>query len=236
MLFPLRDDHPRHITPWWVLALIGVNVAVFLYELSLGKDGERLIRAAGAIPWELTRWQDLVGITVEGGQVVRQPAALVPLPLTAFTAMFLHGGWLHLIFNMWYLWIFGDNIEHLTGGVRFIIFYLVCGIAATALQVAVEPASTIPMIGASGAIAGVLGGYARILPHARIHALLFFVFFVRYVNVPAYFLLGLWFLMQFFQSGGGVAWYAHIGGFVAGLVLIPLFRKRAIVEQFYAAH
>ncbi|MEK6607014.1 MAG: rhomboid family intramembrane serine protease [Myxococcota bacterium] len=230
MFFPIRDDNPRPGTPFVVIGLIALNALVFLYQLSLGDErGELFVRAAGAIPFELTHLLDLTGWRVEGRRLVAHPHALVPLPLTAVTAMFLHGGWLHLLGNMWYLWLFGDNIEDQMGIGRFAVFYLVCGLAAAALQVAVEPASTIPMIGASGAIAGVLGGYARMFPRARVHTIVI-LFFIQHLHLPAILLLGFWFLLQFVSAAGGgagVAWYAHIGGFIAGFLLVGLFVRRS---------
>lgn len=234
-MIPLRDDNPRQGFPALVIAVIAANALVFLYQLSLaGGAGEQFVLAGGAIPLEITTMRDLAGhcfTEVRGlaRHVVCHPDALVPPPLTVVTAMFLHGGWGHLLGNMWFLWIFGDNLEDVMGGGRFVAFYLLTGVAAAALQVAVEPRSAIPMIGASGAIAGVLGGYARIYPHARVLTIVPIVIFIRLMYLPAIAFLGIWFLLQFlnlFGGGSGVAWYAHIGGFVAGFVLAKAFLRR----------
>jgi rhomboid family protein len=157
--------------------------------------------------------------------------------MTLVTSMFLHGGWLHVLGNMLYLWIFGNNVEDVMGHVRFIVFYLVCGLAAAAAQIAVDPSSQVPMIGASGAVAGVLGAYLVMFPAARVHVLVFLIFFIRIVEVPALIVLGFWLLIQLIAAAqmapGGVAWFAHLGGFLAGLVLIVPFRRRRIRTSLY---
>jgi membrane associated rhomboid family serine protease len=150
----------------------------------------------------------------------------VPWPFTIFTSMFMHGGWLHIVGNMWFLWIFGDNVEDAMGPVKFLIFYLVCGVAAAMAQVLSSPGSAIPMVGASGAIAGVLGAYILLYPHARVRCLWVLFILVTFVYVPAWLILGLWFVSQFFIPGQGVAWMAHVGGFVAGFALVRLFVAR----------
>jgi membrane associated rhomboid family serine protease len=149
--------------------------------------------------------------------------------------MFLHGGFAHLLGNMVFLWIFGNNVEDATGHLRFVLFYLTCGVAAALSHVAAQPGSTVPMVGASGAISGVLGAYFLLYPHARIVTLVFLGFFAQTVQIPAFFFLGFWFLMQFLSGavsigsrGGGVAWFAHIGGFIAGLVLLVPFKRRRV--------
>jgi rhomboid family protein len=151
----------------------------------------------------------------------------VPYPwMTIFTSMFMHGSWMHIIGNMWFLWIFGDNIEESMGPIRFIFFYLICGVAAAGAQILASPSSTAPMVGASGAIAGVLGGYLLMFPHARIKSFLFLFFVFFMVRIPAWVLLGLWFVSQFLlPMNSGVAWMAHVGGFLAGLGLVRLFVK-----------
>lgn len=167
--------------------------------------------------------------------------ALVPAELTVFTSMFMHGGLMHLAGNMLYLWIFGNNVEDAMGHLRFVIFYLLCGIAAVFGQVLQNPASEIPMIGASGAISGVLGAYLLLYPHARILVLIPLGFYAHMVRLPAGLVLGIWFAIQIFSSmaadpnSAGVAWFAHIGGFIAGLALIPLFKRRG-VTLFHPAH
>jgi membrane associated rhomboid family serine protease len=153
--------------------------------------------------------------------------------LTAFTHMFLHGGWFHLIGNLWFLWVFGDNVEDAMGGARFIVFYLLCGLAAFAAQAATGPASAIPMVGASGAIGGVMGAYARLYPRAPVHLLVIFFLWVDRMVVPAFVMLGYWFAIQVVggipalaSDTGGVAFWAHVGGFASGILLVPIFTKR----------
>jgi membrane associated rhomboid family serine protease len=158
-----------------------------------------------------------------GGHLFDHVPALVPLPGTVVTSMFLHGGLAHLLGNMWFLWIFGDNVEDAMGPVRFAVFYLLCGLLATATHVAADPHSQIPMVGASGAIAGVLGAYLVLYPRHRIVSLVFLFVFVSMVHLPAWLWLGFWFVMQFFTESGQVAWLAHVGGFLAGLALLHLF-------------
>jgi membrane associated rhomboid family serine protease len=222
VLFPLRDDNPRQTFPLVTIGLIVVNVLVQIYQATMSPERAALfVRAAGAIPLEITTLTDIV-------RFPDHPTAIVPIPLTLFTAMFVHGGWVHLLSNMWYLWLFGDNVEDSMGHLRFVLFYLLVGLVAGMLQVVVDMRSQIPMVGASGAIAGILGAYALQFPHARVRCLVFIIFIITFIKVPAYFVLGFWFLIQLAQgisagSLAGVAWFAHIGGFVAGLLLIKLF-------------
>lgn len=223
-MLPLRDINPTYRFPVVTLVIIGLNIAVYVVELFFQATGQlnRFVAAYAVIPFELTQGVDL------------PPPSLHPAYLTIFTAMFMHGGFLHIFGNMLYLWIFGNNIEDNMGSIRFLVFYLLCGIAATFAQVAVDPVSRIPNIGASGAIAGVLGAYLVIHPRAQVETLLFLGYFIRVVRLPAIFVLGYWIVIQLFQGVlslgmtqmGGVAWFAHIGGFVAGLVLVNLFRQR----------
>jgi len=175
-------------------------------------------------------------------QVGRETACVLdgqPAPHTLFSSMFMHGSWLHLLFNLWFLWIFGDNVEDVMGPVRFITFYLLSGLGAAAAQIATDPGSLVPMVGASGAIGGVMGAYARLFPRARVHMLVIFGFFVTTVSVPAILMLGYWFLLQIVAglpalgaSGGGVAFWAHAGGFLSGLLLSFLFvRKDRLADR-----
>ncbi len=220
-MFPLKDDNPTRTFPIFTVLLIAANTAIFLYQMSLSEPlGRRLVMSLGAVP------ADVLGHPFGGDG---EPAAAV----TLFTSMFLHGSILHLLGNMLYLWIFGNNIEDSMGHARFLVFYTICGLGAHAGHIATSMASTVPTIGASGAIAGVLGGYALLYPHARVLVIIPFGFFTRLVWVPAIFVLGLWFVIQFLNGlpalgggGGGVAWFAHIGGFIAGLVLIKAFARR----------
>ncbi|HEY3176213.1 MAG TPA: rhomboid family intramembrane serine protease [Candidatus Polarisedimenticolia bacterium] len=216
----MKDDNPGRTFPFVTMGLIGLNVAAFLYEAFLPLPEQRaLILQMGLVPAEI-----MTG---------RPVGSDFPLPLTLFTSMFLHGGLLHLAGNMLYLYIFGNNVEDATGHFSFLVFYLLCGLAAAGTQVAAAPRSLIPMIGASGAIAGVLGAYMVLFPKARVLTLVPIFIFVRLMYLPAILVLGLWFVYQLLLSGsayggdgGGVAFFAHIGGFVAGMALVWLFRKR----------
>ena len=217
-MIPLRDDIPTVLWPVVTIALIIANTAVFFYELSL-EPGllDTFIYQMGMVPASIIQ----AHIPGTGGY------------LTVLTSMFLHGGWMHIIGNMLYLWIFGNNIEDSMGHPRFIVFYLVTGLAAAATHLAFNPTSTVPTIGASGAVSGVLGAYLVLFPHARVQTLITLGFFIRIVYLPAWVLLIFWIGLQLLNQAlgsidpraGGVAYAAHIGGFVAGLVLIPLFRK-----------
>ena len=219
-MFPLRDNIPTDKKPVVTVAIILANVLIFFYQLSLGENFNYLLFKYGAIPFEITQGQE---VTYE---------AAFPIPLTLFTAMFLHGGWMHVIGNMWYLWIFGNNVEDKLGHFRFLIFYLLSGLIASLTYVATNANSQVPMIGASGAIAGVLGAYLIRFPQARVLTLVWFGFFVRIVAIPAIFVLGFWFIIQLLNGlpsiganiTGGVAWFAHIGGFVAGMGLFKVMK------------
>jgi membrane associated rhomboid family serine protease len=221
-MFPLKDDNPTTITPVVTWMLIAINVMVFLYQVSLEpRASQLLVYQYGAIP-----------AVVAGGQ--RLPARLATIPpiLSIFTSMFLHGGWMHLIGNMWFLWIFGNNIEEAMGGLRYLVFYLLCGFLASWSHILSNTGSILPSIGASGAIAGVLGAYIMLYPRARVWTLIFLGFFMRLLYIPAGVMLGYWFLLQVLNGGmagrqnaGGVAFWAHIGGFVAGVLFVGLFKK-----------
>jgi len=213
-MIPLKDDTPTYSYPYVTIAIIVINVLVFLFQISLGYKGmTRFIYTTAAIPYEITHLVDI------------GPRALVAPPFTLLTAMFVHGGLFHLGGNMLFLWIFGDNIEDSVGHIKFIVFYLLTGLVASLTHVLASPGSTMPMVGASGAIAGILGAYFVLFPRANVKTLLFLFVFVTVVQVPAVFFLGLWFLFQLMSSGtgGGIAWYAHIGGFLAGAFLIRFF-------------
>jgi rhomboid family protein len=213
-MIPLRSSD-RHYTPSTVTLLIIVaNVLVFLYELSLGLNSRQMnhfIMAYGIVPDQLR-------------------------PITVITSMFIHGGFMHILGNMWFLWIFGRGVEDTLGHTKFLIFYFACGIAAAAIHIAVNANSPIPTVGASGAIAGVMGAYLVKFPRARVVTLVFIVFFITTLDIPAAFLLLYWFAIQFFSgvgsvgystvSSGDVAWFAHIGGFLAGMGLILLMAPR----------
>ena len=217
-MIPLRDDNPTVLLPIVTVGLIIMNAAVFFYELSLEpKLLNALIHRTGMMP----------------AAILDNPLPASGEYLSVFTAMFLHGGWLHLAGNMLYLWIFGNNVEDSMGHLRFVIFYLVTGVAAAAAHIYTNPASAIPTIGASGAVSGVLGAYLVLFPHARVKTLVILGWFIRILYLPAWVLLLFWIGLQFLNhmveplSGaeGGIAYAAQIGGFVAGLALIPIFRK-----------
>jgi membrane associated rhomboid family serine protease len=223
-MFPLSDDNPRNSTPVVTLALIVACALVFLWEVSLSSKAEELATySLGLVPARLFH-------------EARLPAGAFDLPawLTIFTSMFIHGGWLHLGGNMLYLWIFGDNVEDAMGHGRFLVFYLLCGTAAALTQTWIDPHSTVPMVGASGAIAGVLGAYILLFPRATVRTLVFLGFFVTIVHVPALIVLGIWFVLQLSSAAmaapdqPGVAFWAHVGGFTCGLVLTPFLRRREI--------
>ena len=241
-MFPLKDDVPGRTTPFITVGLIALNVLVFLYEISLGIEGSR----PGQATLELISEFGLTPCRLTGNCVDALPG--LPSPwVTVFTSMFLHGGVFHVGGNMLYLWIFGDNVEDTLGHSRFLVFYLLSGIAAALVQTMVSPASKIPMLGASGAVSGVLGAYLLLFPHARVLTLLIFGFFFRMVHIPAVIVLGFWIIVQFVNglltvtisatrgesTGGGVAWFAHIGGFVAGMALLFVLRPRRDPREPY---
>jgi len=226
-MIPLHDDNPTATLPLLTVVLIVACVLVFFWQLSLGPQQARIVYALGVIPAVLF-----------GHLQLPEAIALVTPSATVFSSMFLHGGWMHLIGNMLYLWVFGNNIEDAMGHVRFIVFYLLCGMAAVFAQALPDPQSQIPMIGASGAISGVLGAYLLLYPHARVLVAIPFGFYLHTMQIKASWVLGFWFVMQLISSvanagqQGGVAFGAHIGGFVAGMLLLPLF-KRSSVRYFH---
>ncbi|ROR34573.1 rhomboid family intramembrane serine protease [Inmirania thermothiophila] len=223
-MIPLHDDNPTEIRPLVTVGLIVACVLVFLWQVAQGPQGQVAVAYGyGLVPAVLFDLRELPpGI---GG---------VPPELTLLTSMFLHGGWAHLIGNMLYLWIFGNNVEDAMGHGRFILFYLACGVVAAMAQALAAPASTVPMVGASGAISGVLGAYLLLYPWARVMVLIPLGLFSQVVYVPAMMVLGLWFVFQLASAAlsapgqGGVAFLAHVGGFVAGMVLLPFFRRRGV--------
>lgn len=229
MLMPLGDDNTdRHTTPVVTYVLIATNVIVWLLELRLG---ERFINGYATVPFEITNGTDIVGArSVEaGGQTIpiRHYSGPTPIYLTLFSSMFMHASWMHIFGNMLYLWIFGDNIENRIGAARFLAFYLACGVVASLAHIAFAMDSTIPSLGASGAIAGVLGAYLVLFPNRKVRVMVA----RQIVNMPAFVVLGLWIALQFvgqfsIAGEGGVAYMAHIGGFVAGVTLIFLFGGR----------
>lgn len=222
---PLYDDNPTLRTPIVTMALIALCALVFAWQLSLGSRAEQMaVFSFGLIPAVLFGYAELP-----------RELQVAPAWASVVTSMFLHGGFLHIIGNMLYLWIFGNNVEDSMGRVRFVVFYLLCGTAAAMAQSLANPASEIPMIGASGAIGGVLGAYLVLHPRANVRVLMWIIIFVTVINVPALIVLGVWFAGQIWSGvstptsdEGGVAFWAHVGGFIAGVVLIPFFKRRGV--------
>ena len=214
-MIPLRDVIPSRTTPYITTTIIVLNAITWLFEVSLPQDSlNQFIGTYGVVPAYFS-------------------------PPTLITSMFLHGSWMHVIGNMWYLWIFGDNVEDRVGHGRFIVFYLLCGTAAAIGQIVMDPTSTLPTIGASGAIAGVMGAYFVLYPQSRVLTLIPLIIFWEVIELPAYILLGFWFVMQLFSAGtiavtasshgsGGVAFAAHVAGFVVGMAGVFVFKKRDI--------
>jgi membrane associated rhomboid family serine protease len=225
-MIPLKDNVPTKTIPIITASLIVVNIFVFLWQrlLLAGIPGEAIYGTYGLVPGEFliaatSRW-DLLPFNA----------------LTVFTSMFLHAGVFHLAGNMLYLWIFGNNVEDAVGHGRFVLFYLLSGVIAAAFQFFYDPTAKIPMVGASGAVSGVLGAYLVLYPYARISTLIFIVIFIKIIRLPAILLLSIWFFLQvFFSQGEGVAWYAHIGGFIFGALTIRLFARKARHRRRLAA-
>ncbi len=225
-VIPIRDDNPTILKPVVTLALIATNAVIWLLVQGAGQEPglSTSICTLGLIPADVlgTRPDGPIVCPIEGGGW-----------FTVLSSMFMHGGWMHILGNLWFLWIFGNNVEDAMGHVRFVVFYLLCGIAAAAAQSIANPASSIPMVGASGAIGGVMGAYIVLYPRVNVHIL----FFVTTIAVPAVLMLGYWLVLQLIGSfggseGGGVAFWAHIGGFVAGALLVLLFKN----DQLLAKH
>jgi membrane associated rhomboid family serine protease len=222
-MIPIRDDQPRYSIPYINSFLIGLNLLIFLFESSLDPDSlKALVDQLGIVPAHLTAFLS--------GSPNYSPLAIA---LPFFTSMFLHGSWMHVVGNMWFLYIFGDNVEDYLGHFQYLVFYLLVGLIAMATQIAVDPYSRVPTLGASGAIAGVLGAYFVLYPRARVLTW----FFVFIIHIPAWVVLGYWFVLQFLsgtatalayegRNDSGIAFWAHVGGFVAGVGLIKLFPER----------
>jgi len=210
MFFPYKDDNPRILFPFVTYTIIGINSLVFIYQYLI------------LPPESLGHIISTYALT---------PAA--PSVITVFTSMFMHGGLMHIIFNMWFLWIFGDNIESVLGHKRYVLFYLLCGVGAALAQIQINTGSQIPMVGASGAIAGVLGAYLIRFPRATVHVLVILIIFITFIRVPAMVVIGFWFLSNLtaglgtlgIEETGGTAWFAHLGGFVSGVVLNQVFKQ-----------
>lgn len=236
MLIPISDDNTgRQSTPYVVYTIIVLNAIVFLFFQQAGAN-ERFTSGYATVPYEITHNQDLVQPRFIRGEVPQAPGPS-PIYLTILVSMFMHGSWMHILGNMLFLWVFGDNVEDNFGHVKFAIFYLVAGIAATFAQIAVDPDSMIPTLGASGAIAGVLGSYLIMFPRNRVRSLVPLIFIFTTVELPAVLVIGLWIVLQIIEQymsfvsttvsrSGGVAYMAHIGGFAAGAIMTFLFRRR----------
>ncbi len=241
-MFPLWDDVPAQRVPFVNYAIIALCAVAFLFQLQAQDDGERIAREFGMVPIRVTHPSEqavIVESRDEQGRTIRQEISLespVSPLITLLTCMFLHGGWMHIIGNMWFLFIFGDNVEDRFGHVGYLFMYLLSGVAAGVMHIVADPNSVIPTIGASGAIAGVMGAYLLLYPHARVMALVPLGPFIRFMPVPAYLFLVLWFVIQIVSglqtsaAMGGVAWWAHVGGFVAGLGVTGLARGQGWLE------
>lgn len=238
-MFPIRDDNPHFLTPYVTYTIVALNAVIWVLLQGYGTEPSlaRSVCTLGLVPGEL------LGTLPAGYRVQIAPHAYCVIAGSANWAslimhMFLHGGWMHIIGNMWFLWIFGNNVEDSMGHGRFIVFYLLCGLAAASVQMVFSPDSGIPMVGASGAIGGVMGAYIVLYPRVNVHMLVWFGFFVTTFAVPAVWMLGYWFLLQMLGGigsldvqGGGVAFWAHVGGFVAGAFLIFVFRNPRLVGR-----
>ncbi len=235
-MFPLRDDNPTELVPFVTFLIIGANVATWLFVQGMGQ-GEPFLASLceyGAIPGEVT------GAIPPGARVQLGPGVACGVGglrwETLLTSMFMHGSWMHLIGNMWFLWVFGNNIEDSMGHARFVIFYLITGLFAAAAHILSDPSSGVPTVGASGAISGVMGAYLVLYPKVRVQTLFIIVILIRVIPVAAWVMLVYWFFIQLVGvgalggAGGGVAYLAHVGGFVAGLLLIKPFERRVLVE------
>lgn len=245
-MFPYRDDNPTLATPIVTAVLIAANVLVWVLVQGMGTEPaiSRSVCELGLIPGEV------LGRITPGTTIPVSPTTACRTDpgtgwSTLLTSMFLHGGWFHLIGNVWFLWVFGNNVEDSMGRIRFLVFYLLTGLAAAAAQIVTDPGSAVPMVGASGAISGVMGAYVMLYPRVRVHLLVFLGFFVTTIAVPAFVMLGYWFLIQLaggwsaVDDEGGVAFWAHAGGFLAGAVLVLAFRNRRLValhREYIAVH
>ncbi len=238
-MFPYRDDNPTLRPAVLTYLIIAINVAVWVFVQGVGTDPAltRSVCQLGLIPGELLHRLP-PGYEVPLGPGVACVVGAGSSWYTVLTSMFLHGGWFHLIGNMWFLWLFGNNIEDSMGRSRYLPFYLICGFTAAAVQTLLNPGSAVPMVGASGAISGVMGAYVVLYPRVRVHLLVVLVVFITRIEVPAYVMLGYWFLLQLLggtsaigTQQGGVAFWAHVGGFVAGAALIQLFRDPVLVAK-----
>jgi len=239
-VFPYRDENPTEKPAIITVAIIAANALVFIFLQGAGAQGPlaRSVCELGLIPGEILHSvKPGSGVALAPGVVCMVEAA--PKYWTILTSMFTHGGWFHLIGNMLFLWVFGNNIEDATGHGKFLIFYLLCGVAAAATQTLISPHSIVPMVGASGAISGVLGAYLLLYPRVRVHTLIILPIYITTVAIPAWVMLGYWALLQLIGGlgsltqleQGGVAFFAHVGGFVAGLLLVRLFASEDVLRR-----
>lgn len=237
-MFPYKDELPTLRTPIVTIAIIAINVMAWILVQGAGTEPAlpQSVCSLGVMPGRLFGHIP-VGSVIALGPDVSCEVGAFPAWATLFTSMFMHGGWMHLIGNMLFLWVFGNNIEDSTGRIRFVVFYLACGIAAALAQAFFSPGSRIPMVGASGAISGVMGAYMVLYPRTRVHVLIFLGIYVNTVAVPAYLMLAYWFFLQLLgglpglgKDLGGTAFLAHVGGFVAGVVLIKLFQNKRLLD------
>ena len=218
-MIPYRDDNPINIVPFSTILIISLNLLVFVMQLLSGEDSRSIVYSYGAIP------QNIIGFQSN------QP---IPASLTIFTSMFMHGGFFHIAWNMLYFWIFGNNIEERLGHIRFILFYLFCGVVAALSHILLSPNSNVPMIGASGAVSGMLGAYILLFPTSQVRTIVLLGFYVTVVRIPALIVIGIWAIIQVVSGllsqgnagQGGIAFFAHVGGFVAGLFTIKLWQPR----------
>jgi membrane associated rhomboid family serine protease len=238
-MFPYRDDNPTLLRPVVTIALIVANLAAWVLVQGMGAEPtlSASVCRLGLIPGELLQTAP-PGTRIPMGEGIACVLSDTPQWYTPITSMFLHGGWLHLLGNTWFLWVFGNNVEDSMGHVRFVVFYLLTGLLAGAAQTLVDPASPIPMVGASGAISGVMGAYIVLYPRVRVHMIVPIVIFITRITVPAWMMLGYWFLLQVIggipalaAEGGGIAFWAHAGGFVSGMLLIWLFRDPSLIAR-----
>ncbi|NQV36393.1 MAG: rhomboid family intramembrane serine protease [Candidatus Marinimicrobia bacterium] len=247
MFFPYKDDNPQILVPYVTYGIIGLNLLVFLYQFGLSDLADLAFTLSfGLIPamvTELSANQIIFSFTQQissftaANELIETANPHSPF-ITIFTSMFIHGGFVHIIGNMWFLWIFGDNVESALGHVKYVLFYIICGAVAGLSQIIMDVNSIIPMVGASGAVSGVLAGYMVKYPRARVHVFIFLFIFFTTIQVPAFIVIGIWFLEQLtnglgslgLNTTGGVAWFAHIGGFGAGIALIFAFSKIKIAR------
>ena len=234
-MFPIRDENPQLMVPYVTYALIAINVISWVVLQGLGNDPAlgRSICQFGLIPADVFGNIDLS----HTNQRLVCPVGEQGRWVTVLTSMFMHGGWMHIIGNMWFLWIFGDNVEDAMGRARFVVFYLLCGLAAAGAQMLANPSSLVPMVGASGAIGGVMGAYVILYPRVHVHLFVFLGFYATTFAVPAMLMLGYWMVVQLLggfssigATGGGVAFWAHIGGFLAGAALVLLFKNNRLLD------